>query len=470
MGKTRKRFIYKGGRVPRTRGHKGGKVLASGGFGCVFSPALKCEGAKTAPSNSVSKLMTDKHALQEYEEIQKVGAKLSHIPRFKDYFLVFDASLCRPQKLTPGDLARFSSTCTALPKNHITQDNINQKLDQVMALTMPHGGLPVDDFLYADGSFRKISQLHTHLVELLRHGILPMNKRHIYHCDIKDSNILVAPDGGHLKTRLIDWGLAQEYSPGQTDFPKSWRNRPLQFNVPFSVVLFTDTFYQTYTRYLEEHKREEALNTTTLKPFLSDYLKSWMNERGAGHYKYINEVVYKLYSKEVSSVSEKSKPAYIETQVTLPLIVDYLAHALIHYTKFKATGELNLREYLNDVFVHIADVYGFVASYCPLMGLLFDHYDSLDKDGQVLFERVAHLMKQHMFAPIHAPYNMRELYKDLDAIGKQLVVMASKEGAVGGAKERKKSNKSHRSSRKHWFFKKKTMVKRFKHPIFLTLK
>ena len=22
----------------------GGKVLASGGFGCVFSPALKCEG------------------------------------------------------------------------------------------------------------------------------------------------------------------------------------------------------------------------------------------------------------------------------------------------------------------------------------------------------------------------------------------------------------------------------------------
>ena len=25
---------------------KGGKVLASGGFGCVFSPALKCQGKK----------------------------------------------------------------------------------------------------------------------------------------------------------------------------------------------------------------------------------------------------------------------------------------------------------------------------------------------------------------------------------------------------------------------------------------
>ena len=26
---------------------KGGKVLASGGFGCVFTPALRCENKKT---------------------------------------------------------------------------------------------------------------------------------------------------------------------------------------------------------------------------------------------------------------------------------------------------------------------------------------------------------------------------------------------------------------------------------------
>ena len=25
--------------------NKGGKVIASGGYGCVFDPALKCEGA-----------------------------------------------------------------------------------------------------------------------------------------------------------------------------------------------------------------------------------------------------------------------------------------------------------------------------------------------------------------------------------------------------------------------------------------
>jgi hypothetical protein len=30
---------------------KGGKVIASGGFGCVFSPALKCKGSRTRSKN-----------------------------------------------------------------------------------------------------------------------------------------------------------------------------------------------------------------------------------------------------------------------------------------------------------------------------------------------------------------------------------------------------------------------------------
>jgi hypothetical protein len=50
---------------------KGGKVLASGGFGCVFSPALKCEGESKRAKGKISKLMSEKHATEEYEE--KIG-------------------------------------------------------------------------------------------------------------------------------------------------------------------------------------------------------------------------------------------------------------------------------------------------------------------------------------------------------------------------------------------------------------
>ena len=33
--------------------NKGGKVIASGGFGCVFNPALKCQGKSKRETNKI---------------------------------------------------------------------------------------------------------------------------------------------------------------------------------------------------------------------------------------------------------------------------------------------------------------------------------------------------------------------------------------------------------------------------------
>ena len=44
------------------KNNKGGKVLASGGFGCVFSPQLKCKG-KTLKKRGISKLMKKEYAI-----------------------------------------------------------------------------------------------------------------------------------------------------------------------------------------------------------------------------------------------------------------------------------------------------------------------------------------------------------------------------------------------------------------------
>ena len=73
--KTKKnRNKYKNSRKTKTTGGKafansskalatGGKVIASGGFGCVFNPALKCSGRNNRGKNMISKLLTKKHAL-----------------------------------------------------------------------------------------------------------------------------------------------------------------------------------------------------------------------------------------------------------------------------------------------------------------------------------------------------------------------------------------------------------------------
>jgi hypothetical protein len=66
----------------------GGKVLASGGFGCIFSPALKCKGSTQRKRNTVSKLMISKNATREYDEISKLNNILNKIPNYKIYLLI----------------------------------------------------------------------------------------------------------------------------------------------------------------------------------------------------------------------------------------------------------------------------------------------------------------------------------------------------------------------------------------------
>ena len=455
MGKTRKYH----------KNNKGGKVIASGGYGCVFVPALKCQGSKKREKNKVSKLMTERHATEEYEEINIIKEKLDSIENYKDYFLLYDATLCRPAKLTSSDLSEFKDKCSALPKDDITKTNINAKLNKVMTLNLPNGGLAVDDYIYKNGSFKKLYNLHIKLVQLLKHGIIPMNKHNIYHCDIKDSNVLVDDTENDLKTRLIDWGLAVEYQSSDEKFPNNWRNRPLQFNVPFSVVIFSDSFYEKYSEYL---KNGGAVKKDSLKPFVIDYLNFWMKERGAGHYKFINEIMFKLYSNDFLSISEKSKPAFIETQITMPIIVDYIVTVLIHYTKFKENGDLNLRAYLNDVFIKIVDIYGFINIYYPLLELLYDNYFTLNTIQLQLFIQLSNIFKIYLYTPTPEAYNINDLFNDLKKLGNiiHIIITGKKYHDVSSSSFASgiKTRKSRLS--KSQLFKRKPRNKRFKNPSF----
>lgn len=459
-------------KTKKNRNKKGGKVIASGGYGCVFNPALKCEGSSKREANKISKLMTDKHATDEYEEINNIKDELDSIQNYEDYFLIYDATLCRPSKLTSSDLTAFSDKCTALPKNDITKKNINEKLDEVMALNIPNGGLPVDDYLYSDGSFQKIYNVHNALVKLLKNGIIPMNKHHIYHCDIKDSNILIDDSGDKLKARLIDWGLAVDYTPGKTvSFPKNWRNRPLQFNVPFSVVIFTDDFYEKYTEYL---KNGGNIDEIELRPFVIDYLNYWMKERGAGHYKFINEIMFMLYSNDLSSVSEGSKASVIEAEFTIPIIVDYIIDVLVNYTKFKSDGSLNLREYLNEVYIEIVDIWGFITTYYPILELLSNNRLKLKQNELEVLKQLEFIFNEYLYKPRHEPIDKNELFNDLKLLGEHIYftihgkkkTTSPKSPLASGIKTRKIKRRGTSSS----IFKRKKLEKRFKNPFFLSLK
>ena len=453
----------------------GGKVIASGGYGCVFNPALKCQDAKKREPNKISKLMTERHATQEYEQIKKIKDKLDSIDKYEDYFLIYDTTLCRPSKLTASDLTAFKDKCSALPKQNINKLNINSKLDEVMILNLPNGGLPVDDYIYANGGYDKLYETHMALVNLLKKGIVPMNKKGLYHSDIKDSNILIHDIDASLKARLIDWGLAVEYTPNSKElelFPKNWRNRPLQFNVPFSVVIFTDLFYEKYSKYLKDGGE---VNEAGLTPFVIDYLNKWMKERGPGHYKFINEIMFLLYSSTLTSISDDDKPNVIETEITMPYIIDYIVEVLLHYTKFRADGSLNLREYLDDVYIKIVDIWGFITVYYPYLEMFSNNYFTLNENELKIFKQLQYIFNEYLYTHRATPIKMDELYDNLKRLGNLIHIVAhgkrkttsSEHSLHGGNKTRKISKKAFKSSP---IFKRKKFVKRFKNPFFLSLK
>ena len=456
----------------RTRTKQGGKVLASGGFGCVFTPALKCEGAAHREKGKVSKLMTEKHAISEYREINSFKTKLDTIKNYEDYYLLYDATLCKPAELTAGDLTAFAKKCTALPKKDITKRNINDNRDKLLMLNMPNGGVPVDDFLYTRGTIEKMSRVHASLVNLLKNGIVPMNKKNIYHCDIKDSNILVQETGLELKTRLIDWGLSTEYVPfTAAPFPSTWRNRPLQFNVPFSVIIFSDDFIKKYTAFIKDGGATEEAQ---LKPFVEGFVVSWMKERGGGHYKFINEIMYMLFSDSIKDVSVRDMPHVIETQITMPYIVNYIVNVLVHFTVFRKDGTLNLREYLDNVFVEIVDIYGFISAYYPMLEILHTNSSALSEAEHNIFEQLKFIFIEYLYKPRHQPIEMRALLNDLKNLGDAIAISATgrkhtthRSDTASGVKTRKRRVLRRNGAMS---FKQRPKYRRFKNPVFLSPK
>ena len=466
--------------ITQTLERKGGKVLASGGFGCIFSPALKCKGSTNREKGKISKLMTERHAREELEEINRIGKKTRSIKNNADYFLLRDATLCQPEKISDIDLHDYTKKCSALNKIDITKSNINNNLDKLMLLNMPDGGLAVDDYIYQNGSYNTIYDLHIKLVELLKNGIIPMNSKNIFHCDIKDSNVLVDDSSPtKLKTRLIDWGLSTIYRPFEdAPFPRTWRNRPLQFNVPFSVIIFSDSFIEKYSSFIK--KDGNYNDDDQLRPFVLDYITSWMKERGAGHYKFINEIMYMLYSKSLTNVDEKTKTMIIETEFTMHYISNYIISILKKYTIFRKDGKLNLREYLDNVFIKNVDVWGFVNVYFPVLELLYNNYDKLNADEMELFEHLKNIFINYLYLSANRPINKELLIIQLEKLGDILykisfgkMVCLKKSSSKSSSKKasyiKKKCAKTKkRKSISNVSFKRRPKPKRFKNPIFLT--
>jgi hypothetical protein len=428
----------------------GGKVSTSGGFGCLFKPALECDksdiiGINSLDKKMVTKLMTTRHTNDEYKQITMFRSILDHIPNYQNYFLVDGFSKCKPAELTKEDLEDFDENCDALKKKKFTAANINQNLDKILALNMPDGGVDVDDYVLAitDPMETKTAytELNNSLVDLLVNGIDPMNQANLYHCDVKGSNILVQDQKddlakpnlvpgrlvpgslvpgslvpGSLVTRLIDWGLSIYKKDKSTNagIPDKLDRRPFQFNVPFSVILFNKKFQEKYDRFLKQHLLK--VDYYEIREFVINYIFYWNKERGAGHLKTINMIVKHLSYNELKAIeSKKVKNHVIEYEFTYYYIVEYISKILFKYT---SNGKLNLLEYFNKIFLKNIDVWGLTMLYMVFL----DHIQEVFKNNKMnsghdqFIQKIKYIIIHFLFETPTEVININKLAAELQTL------------------------------------------------------
>ena len=169
----------------------GGKLLAKGMYGCVFTPSLSCKkGTERHLTNeeekrysSLSKLIQVDDAEQEFE----ISKRIHRIPFYKQYFAVTE-SICKPTTIQKDP---DMEDCPILE---------DEPIETMRLLRMPYLGKPLHQISFSVHSF----SLHSFATHLIAGGAL-MNLFGIVHRDLHQENMLV---DHHYVPRIIDFNLS----------------------------------------------------------------------------------------------------------------------------------------------------------------------------------------------------------------------------------------------------------------------
>ena len=365
----------------------GGKVIGSGGFGCIFRPQIKCNASEKIYGDNkydptgISKVMIKKYGKQEYRELTKFMPIIKTIPNNEKYFMMSQITACHPEPFTEEDLIDFDiKKCSGLKKKGFKKENINSFLDELYTINMSYGGDDVDVFIKKNINNIKVVKLfNTKMIELLKNAVIPMNERGIYHGDLKSANILIEKTKTTIYTRIIDWGLSGIYLPDKLlskddweKIPEIFRNRPFQYNVPFSNILFSNAFHRYYDNFLLENNGDLTHLRRFIKQFTDYYIES------NGHVRIFDGVFDKKSSiitaeyeinkiKNAITYSSLSDTTYVGNNelkiIHMNYIYEYIYKILIKYTSNKF---FNVIGYFEEVYIHNLDIWGFIMGYEPL--------------------------------------------------------------------------------------------------------
>jgi hypothetical protein len=425
INNTKKNSVY------RLKLH-GGKVEGSGGYGCLLVPSIKCknENDNNNNNNNITKLMLTKNAEKEYNEILKYKKILTSIPNYEKYFLIDDIHLCKPSKLSKSDLQDYETKCKALNKKKIYKKNINKKLDSILAINMPNGGKDLDDFIKKCYTYDDYVKINNSLLDLLTQAIVPMNNFHIYHCDIKAGNILM---NDNYESKIIDWGLSTSYNnyklKDNLPISSGHFNRPIQFNMPFSVIILNNEFKHGYEDFLNSKlKITDDIYYSDVRAFILQHFVHINKEYKTGHVRYINKIMRILFNENIEPLYKKIKDDVITAEYTYYYIIEYISKIVYEYTDVKQK-KLNLQDYFRNVFLKSIDIWGFVFCYFPILNIMnYTKRENLSRIDVKISEKIKHVILHYLYENPLEPINPNDIKKELSELN-ELFEDANKENS-----------------------------------------
>lgn len=414
----------------------GGKAVASGAYGCVFKPALKCKGKAAPGPGTISKLMITKYANAEFDEIKKFSHIITKIPNFQKYFLIEPIEWCIPDKLSTSDKTDFDKKCGNLVKKGVKATTINKdsELSKLRIINMPDGGIDIDDY-FKDNviSNKMLHMINENFKDILLNAILPMNEAGLYHLDVKAGNLLI---DSHKQIRIVDWGLSGISTNKKA--PDILRGRPVQYNCPFSSLLINSMFLPEYKAYLKYTGSSYKLR---LREFVINFYDKWSKQRGTGHEDYIEYIAKNIFLGKLTGIKNQSD--IIKYNVAKAFIYNFLVANLDTFTR---DGKFQENEFM-EVFLYNVDIWGLLMCYEPIFYYARKKpaHVTLTPQEPVLSQLMNILLKYCFDNPVKK-IPITSLVNDINHINKLLKVSGAKSSRKPIKKPKKLTLVEHHSS------------------------
>lgn len=410
----------------------GGKAIASGGFGCVLRPAMKCDGEKSRVPNAISKILIKRYGIEEMDEIKQVKQLVKNIPNYDKYFAVTNYKLCKPGNLNSEDKINFNSKCVR-PLG-VKADKFNSVKDNFRLIISPDLGIDLSSTFQLifsqvsdDNIFKYLAKMTRTCMNTLENGVAKLQAEGFYHSDLKPQNLMTNFDPKDLDksfeyVKVIDFGLARPKDATDKDI-----NTAFLFNAPYTTLLWSRHFGNIIEYNLideldfilqDKYFKDRWAKLTTHQEH-ADFLLNLINTHIKSRVNYIfksnihhSGFIKRIYN-DIIVKHKIDKNKSIET-----VISKYLEEAIrtnIKFNKEYTSVSVDYSKIWNSTLKYNLDIYGFNTTF-----LLLANECAITKNplGKKALKYLIPFIQNYFYKPTFADkkFSIRDLMQSLKNI------------------------------------------------------